>query len=164
MPPRPNTRQVVQVSENTHRYMRQRSPRTSRKSLQNNNRRTPRKDDKVSTSLIPTRWTRLLGNLKSRKTSRATRRTPKTSTHKRIPQKMGKNPRNLPRIIYSLILIFFPQKSRLMNPNSSRISLSCSDEKTGPSLHTRYLPTQQLPQIPRPHFIILSRLAWIGVS
>lgn len=44
------------------------------------------------------------------------------------------------------------------NQYSSGIPLSSASVKTGPSLHTKILPTLHLPHLPKPHFILFSRV------
>jgi len=59
--------------------------------------------------------------------------------------------------------ILLPSKPSLEIPSSSLTSRSCAAVKTGPSLHTRYLPITQLPHKPMPQRISRSKLASIGM-
>ena len=55
-----------------------------------------------------------------------------------------------------------PSKPSFDMPNSSLTWRSRLLLKTGPSLHTRYLPIMQLPHMPMPQRISLSKLASSG--
>src|SRR3989442_41290 len=55
-----------------------------------------------------------------------------------------------------------PLLSRRNLPNSSNPS-SCSAVKIGPSMHTKRSSSEHASQMPIPHFMYRSRLAWIGI-